>query len=153
LAFLRSNGDQGRFCQALQERGVSRERLRNFERPIKTDPEFYADRKDALVKDFENFQRVLKSVHSGTDLDSAAGAARSRLNEALQRQLAAVLAMRQDQRPAAEIVTAAGAVREGLREGLAATRDSAVLRDLLFLDLALEELQRATIEQQPLNQF
>src|SRR5439155_26942227 len=64
LAFLRSNGDRNRFYQTLAEAGVRRERLKSFERPIRSDPEFYADRKDALIPEFENFLRILKSVHA-----------------------------------------------------------------------------------------
>jgi alpha-glucan,water dikinase len=153
LEFLKSNGDHRRFYQTLEEGGVGRERLLRLERPIKTEPEFYADRKDALIKEFSNFLRILKSVHSGTDLDSAASAAGSRLGDAMKRQLAAVLALRQTPRPAAELLAAAASLREGLREALAATRDAATLRDLLFLDLALEEFQRGTVEQQPLDQL
>ena len=70
LAFLKSDGDLSRFYQTLEAGGVTRERLRGFERPIKADPGFFPDRKDALIQDFENFLRILKSVHSGTDLQS-----------------------------------------------------------------------------------
>src|SRR5437899_9996505 len=65
LAFLRSNGDRARFDDTLRAGGVSRERLTRFERPIRSDPDFYADKKDGLIVDFENFLRILKTVHAG----------------------------------------------------------------------------------------
>ena len=43
LAFLKSNGDRDQFYQTLEQGGVTRERLQSFERPIKTDPEFWPD--------------------------------------------------------------------------------------------------------------
>src|SRR5262249_52552892 len=43
--------------------------------------------------------------------------------------------------------------REDVSRALAATQDDAGLRDLLFLDLALEEGLRGTFEQQGLSQF
>jgi alpha-glucan,water dikinase len=157
LAFLKSNGDLGRFYQALEAGGVTRERLRGFERPIKTDPTFDPGQKDALIGEFENFLRTLKSVHSGTDLETAASAVRGRLSEGLRQKLDALLSARQ--RGAApevevkELAPAATAVREGLKEALASAADDAALRDLLFLDLALEDLVRGLIERQNLSQL
>ncbi len=93
VAFMKNNGDVATFYRSLQEGGVTRERLKSFERPIKSEPTFFADRKDALIKDFEAFGRTLKSVHSGTDLDSAAAAARGRLDEGQKKRLDALFAL------------------------------------------------------------
>jgi alpha-glucan,water dikinase len=152
LAFLRSNGDVAMFYRTLEEGGVTRERLHNFERPIRTDPVFYGDRKDALIGEFEHFLTILKSVHSGTDLDSAAGPARPRLDGEMNKQLDALFALR-GQRPAASaLAKAATTIRDGLAKAMAATGDDAALRDLLFLDLALEECLRGAVEQQNISQ-
>jgi len=153
LAFLRSNGDGGTFYRTLEQGGVTRERLRSFERAIKSEPTFYSDRKDALIGEFENFLKILKSVHSGTDLDSAIAAARGRLDQGMNRQLEVLLGLRW-QNPAANML--AGAItsaRQGLAGALAAAKDDAALRDLLFLDLALEEFLRGAIERQNISQF
>ena len=152
LAFLRANGDVPTFYRTLEQGGVTRERLRGFERPIRTDPEFYADRKDALVGEFENFLRILKSVHAGADLDSAAGAARGRLDAGLNGKLDALLALRQRGAAAAELANAVTALREALAGALAAAGEGA-LRDLLFLDLALEGALRAAVERQELSRL
>ena len=76
LAFLASDGDLGEFHRVLAASGVSRERLRSFERPIRTDPDFIAEKKEGLTQDFRNYLRILKSVHSATDLESAVTAVR-----------------------------------------------------------------------------
>ena len=84
LAFLRSDGKLEQFYQTLEAGGVTRERLLSFERPIKTKPEFFPDLKAALIKEFENFLRVLESVHAGTDLETAAAAADGKLESGLE---------------------------------------------------------------------
>jgi hypothetical protein len=38
--------------------------LASYDRPVKTDPFFYADKKDALIGEFENYLKILKSVRS-----------------------------------------------------------------------------------------
>jgi alpha-glucan, water dikinase len=153
LAFLRSNGDRSRFYQTLEAGGVTRERLKGFERPIRSEPDFYADRKDALIGEFEGFLRVLKSVHAGTDLETAVNAARSRLDAGLQPRLDALLALRQRTPPVGELAATVTSNREALPGALAGARDEAAVRDLLFLDLALEEVLRGAIERQNLSQF
>ncbi len=153
LAFLKSNGDQAAFDRTLEQGGVTRERLASFERPIRTAPELYADRKDALIGEFENFQKILKSVHAGTDLESAFGAASGRLDEGLKRKVGAILSLRGQQAAAWEVAEAVLSAREGLAGALAAAKDDAALRDLLFLDLALEDALRRAIERQNLRQF
>src|SRR5262249_45036995 len=152
LAFLHSDGDVDVFYRTLEEGGVTRERLHSFERPIRTDPVFYGDRKDALIGEFEHFLTILKSVHSGTDLGSAIGPARPRLDDAMNNQLDALLALR-GQKPAANVLAkAVTAAREGLAKAMAAAGDEAALPDLVFLDLALEECLRGALEQQNLSQ-
>jgi alpha-glucan,water dikinase len=153
LAFLKGNGDRAAFYKTLEENGVTRDRLRSFERPIKTDPEFHGGLKDALIGEFGNFLRILKEVHSGTDLESAVKAARGRLDGGLNQKLDGLLSSRHRPPRPAESAAAVVAIRKDLAGALAAPRDDAALRDLLFLDLALEEFLRGVIERQNLSQF
>jgi hypothetical protein len=131
IAFLESNGDEGRYWRVLSDHGITRQRLESFDRPIKTPPQFFGDKKvglrlntvvdksnrgdavegfvywtlpphntahsccccalwfgmsstplyrpyalqDALIGEFRNYLGILKSVHSGADLQvGAAGA-------------------------------------------------------------------------------
>jgi len=148
LEFLRASGDVAVFYRTLEQGGVTRARLQSFERPIKTDPVFFADRKDALVGEFEHFLAILKSVHSGTDLDSAVDAARSRLDGGLNKQLVDLLTLRNKKESITKLASAAVAARASLTKAMAAIQDDVALRDLLFLDLALEQCQRTAIEQQ-----
>jgi alpha-glucan,water dikinase len=152
LAFLKSNGDVGRFYRTLEAGGVTRERLAGFERPIRTDPVFFSERKDALVREFEGFLSILKSVHAGTDLETSVAAVRGRVNGNLNRTLDFLLGARRRGNPD-EMLPAILSAREDLAKSLAAEKDHSALRDLLFLDLALEELLRGLIERQNLSQL
>ncbi len=75
LEFLKSDGNLDLFYSTLEAGGVTKDRLEKFERPIITHPDFIPHLKDALIHDFENYLKLLKSVHSGTDLEGAADAA------------------------------------------------------------------------------
>ncbi len=153
LAFLRSNGKVQEFYRTLEAGGVTRERLKSFERPIRSDPDFLADRKDVLISEFENFLKILNSVHSGTDLDTAVGAARSRLPGSLQGKIDVVFRWRHEEAKVGDLAAAVAAAREELAGVMKNTGDDPGLRDLLFLDLALEEVLRRSIERQNLSKF
>ena len=58
--------------------GVTRERLESFDRPVKGEPQWFDGKKDALIRDFRHYLGILKSVHSGADLQASAAAAGSR---------------------------------------------------------------------------
>lgn len=148
LTFLHSGGDVTQFYQKLEAGGVSRDRLRRLERPIETDPQFYAEKKDGLSHDFEQFLRVLKSVHSGADLDSAIGAARGLLDSTRNQQLDRLLALWHEEAPILEQVRATTDLREALHEQIASAGEEHVVRELVYLDLALEQALRLSIEQQ-----
>jgi alpha-glucan,water dikinase len=148
LAFLKSNGDVRQFYQTLEAGKVTRDRLKSLDRPITFDPEFYPDKKDALLGEFENFLRILNSVHAGTDLESAAAAARSRLDAALNDELARLLELHRKQAAATDLMTPLTGVRAKIGAIAKKATDDAALRDLLFLDLALEEVGRGTLERQ-----
>lgn len=147
LAFLHSNGNVDQFYDTLLQGGVTRERLQSFERPIRTDPEFYPDKRDALCHDFEHFLRILKSVHSGTDLDTAADAARGILDAELNAMLNRLYEQRHHGaalRDQAETITS---LREGLLARVPQQGDAHAAREMLYLDLALEQLLRGALEQ------
>eukprot|EP00741_Cyanophora_paradoxa_P017205 tig00000202_g16617.t1 len=94
LVFLRTNGNLGEFYGYLEKNGVSKERMASYERAIRTPPEFFGDKKDNLIREFEEYLRVLKSVHSGTDMDTVAGSSRYALDGGLQKQLDGILSQR-----------------------------------------------------------
>jgi alpha-glucan,water dikinase len=151
LGFLYGYGDRDAFYSILARSGVSRERLRGFERPIRTDPEYYPDKRDGLIHDFEGFLRILKSVHSGTDLDTAAGPARGVLDPELNGVLDRFYAQRGEQAAPSALMETITELREGLARQLQRVGEAHAVRDLLYLDLALEQVLRGLGEQGPGN--
>ncbi len=144
IEFLRSDGNLDRFYQVLRENGVTPERLRAFERPIRTDPDFVPHLKWPLIHDFENFLKVLKAVHSGTDLETAMNAARERLDADMQNLLSEVWNRRNDPPQALPwLVSQVTELRRRLSHLLHGGHE---LRALLYLDLALEQLIRVVVE-------
>jgi len=147
LAFLRGNGDLNSYFETLAANGVTRERLARFERPITRDPEWHPHLKDALLHDFENFLKLLKSVHSGIDLDTAANAAGSLLDAAAGEALGYVrhhfgnLAT-----PPTVLVEKLTLLRCSLHSVMNRETNAGRVRDGLYLDLALEEALRVVIE-------
>ncbi len=145
LEFLRSRGDQDVFYRTLREGGVSRERLEGYDRPIRSAPDFVPHLREGLLRDFEHFLGTLRAVHSGVDLETAVRTAGGLLDPAGQDLLHFVLRHRAEEgfppaRLAERIFEARGRIGRLLEEG----RE---VRDLLFLDLALEATLRARVEQ------
>ena len=65
IAFLKADMDLSEYWRVLGEGGVTRERLEGFERPIRKEPTPRPEIKVPLIKDFLNYLKILKSVHSG----------------------------------------------------------------------------------------
>jgi alpha-glucan,water dikinase len=144
IEFLNTNGNQDRFYQILRDNGVTRERLESFERPIRSSPQFFSHLKDALLQDFWNFLKILKASHSGTDLETAINAARGQLDGGLQGLLGYIWDKRNDTNVSP--VELVGKITEARRRLSNQFTHSGAVRELLYLDLALEQFVRGIIE-------
>jgi alpha-glucan,water dikinase len=145
LKFLRSNGNLNLFYKRLQQDGVTKKRLQSYERPIKSRPDFIPHLKEALIPDFEHFLEILKAVHSGTDLGTAIHAARYLFYEEMNGLMDFIWRHRDVRKIAVcslvEKITKARRLLAGrFRE------DPDKVRDLLYLDLALEDFLRVVVE-------
>lgn len=147
LEFLRSNGDLFIFYKTLEAGGVTQKRLEGFERPIVTPPDFVPHLKEGLIYDFGNFLKLLKSVHSGTDLENAINRARYLFDTETNNLLDYIWKFRDNNKEDAVIlVDRITEVRKGLIMSLKRERDNQRVRDILYLDLALEEFLRVAVE-------
>jgi alpha-glucan,water dikinase len=143
IAFLKSNGSLDRFYDKLEEGGLSKDRLESYERPIVSHPDFVPHLKDALIGDFEHFLGILKEVHSGTDLGTAIHSARYLFDPDMHGLMDHIWRHRDDRKPVPlirKIVEGRRRIR-GLMKGHADR-----IRDLLFLDIALEDYSRVVVE-------
>ena len=101
--------------------------------------------RDALIPDFEHFLGILKAVHSGTDLGTAIHAARYLFDGEMHGLADFVWQHRDDPAiPASQMVGRIAALRSRVKSLLEENRNGA--RDLLFLDLALEQFSRILVE-------
>jgi alpha-glucan, water dikinase len=145
LAFLRHDGDLDTYYRKLEQNGVTRERLESYDRPIRSHPDFIPHLKDGLIHDFEVFLGILKHVHAGTDLGAAIYAARYLL-DADMHALMDFIWQHRDEGPAGvcTLVEKITEARQRLTQWL--TEPHRGGRDLLFLDLALEDFLRVAVE-------
>ena len=143
LEFLRGNGDLHSFYQRLEQGGVTKERLENYERPIRSHPDFIPYLKDALIHDFEHFLGILKDVHAGTDLGIAIKSAR-RLFDGEMHGLMDFIWSHQNDRDIGLLIENITRSRRRLAGWLGGPPYD--LRDLLFLDIALEDFLRTVVE-------
>lgn len=150
LEFLRSNGDLNRFYETLQRHGVTKARLESFERPIRTAPDFVPHLKDALIHDFENFLKILQSVHETTHFEIAIEQASWFFNDDT-RNLLAELARNRNNEAVSPVRIAEQATEARRRISAELSRGNGV-RELLYLDLALEQTIRTVIERNPRRQ-
>lgn len=144
LEFLRSYGNPDRFYQVLEAGGVTRQRLESFERPIRSQPDFVPHLREGLLHDFHHFLGILKAAHSGTDYETALQAARGGLDGGLQPHLDWIARHRQDDGPG--LLPLVARITEGRRRLASLLHQDGNVRELLYLDLALEQLLRGAIE-------
>ena len=143
LAFMRSDGDLGLFYKVLADAGITRERLRGFERPIVTDPQFYGHCKDGLIADMENYLRILEAVHGGAELESAGARAAWRLSGGGQGLYQGLLSRAVCPEQAWDYIN----LRREIAGRLADCRDTEEILDWVYFDNALADRFRNIYEQ------
>jgi len=139
LAFLQEGGNNAAYWAVLDQHGISRERLQGFDRPINAEPEDFPWMRDNLIGEFQNYLGILKAVHSGTDLHTCAGAADWCTPGEAKGHLHHVLGNLHGQ--ALPLIEAAVEARAEIAPAL---HDGN--RELLYLDLALENTVRMAAE-------
>lgn len=144
LEFLRSNGNLTRFYEWLELGHVTRARLNSFERPITNEPDFIPRLKEGLIRDFQNFLGILKSVHSATDLETSINAARPFFCADLRAMIDFIWRNRQAQ--ADRFIEVAGKITGSRKLLQDKMRGQGDVRELLLLDLSLEEFLRVLVE-------
>jgi alpha-glucan,water dikinase len=144
LEFLRSNGNLDRFYRKLNEGGITKNRLENYERPIRSHPDFISHLKDPLIRDFEHFLGILKAVHTGTDLGTAIHTARYLYDPEMHAIMDFIWHNRNDSKMADRLAEKITEARRRIANHLSGHADR--VRDFLFLDIALEDFLRIIIE-------
>lgn len=147
LEFLRSNGNLDRFYHRLEDGGVTRERLESYERPIKSHPDFIPHLKEALIYDFEHFLQILREVHAGTDLGTSINLARYIFDAEMHNLMDFIWSHRDDRKmPISTLMEKITELRRRLTKQLKGQQQHYKARDLLFLDISLEDFLRSVVE-------
>ncbi|KAI4384682.1 hypothetical protein MLD38_002801 [Melastoma candidum] len=70
IEYINSDFDIGVYWKTLNDNGITKERLLSYDRAIHSEPNFSANQKEGLLRDLGNYMRTLKAVHSGADLET-----------------------------------------------------------------------------------
>ncbi|GLJ13650.1 hypothetical protein SUGI_0217250 [Cryptomeria japonica] len=161
LDYIKSGFNRDIYWKTLNKNGVTKERLASYDRPIVSEPCLRSDQKEGLIRDLTAYLRTLKAVHSGADLDSAIATCMgykaqghdfmgglqvqpvSGLSPELPGLLKCVLEHVEDNKV---VVLLEALVESRLELRPSLLRSHERLRDLIFLDLALDSTVRTAME-------
>ena len=139
LAFLYS-GNIEDYRNTLKRGGVTKERMASYERKIVAEP--WHNR--AYIGDFENYLKILKSVHASTDLIQTYDQCKYLIGN--NGKLDEIIRFKDDQ----NVINQIRRVAEGreILQGIIKNnlRDHGKLRDVLFFELSLEVYVRQLVE-------
>lgn len=149
------------YWRTLKSNGVTKERLASYDRPIVSEPRFRPDQKESLIRDLTAYLRTLKAVHSGADLESAIATSTGYSSQGqgfmggvkinpvagLSSDIPALLGFVLDHVEDKDVIP----LLEGLLESRCELQPSLMkahdrLRDIIFLDLALDSTVRTAVE-------
>eukprot|EP00210_Caulerpa_lentillifera_P004353 g4151.t1 len=139
IKFMESNGDADVYWRHLSDSGITKERVEGYDRPVVGDPQFYPDKKEGLVRDMYNYLGILKNVHSGADFQASVQAVQNQLPGNARTFIGYVQAHMNDPQILSYLEAAVEARME-IKDHISGNRD------LIYLDLALEEQIRKAAE-------
>jgi alpha-glucan,water dikinase len=164
LKFIAADCDMGAYWDHLHSNGIDAKRMASYDRKICSEPSFVRDQYEGLTRDLKEYLRTLKAVHSGADLDSAAenvlGYHQDKckgkeinvppITEVATPRMRELLHSARGFRDVNEPLHSLEAMLEARRELWAWTRpggsDNGRLKDIIYLDLALESAVRQVVE-------
>ncbi|XP_047078965.1 alpha-glucan water dikinase 1, chloroplastic-like isoform X2 [Lolium rigidum] len=161
IDYIKSDFDISVYWDTLNKNGINKERLLSYDRAIHSEPKFRSDQKEGLLRDLGNYMRSLKAVHSGADLESAIATCMGYKSEGegfmVGVQINPVKGLSSGFPELLQFVLdhvedkSAEPLLEGLLEARAELRpllieSSERLKDLIFLDIALDSTFRTAVE-------
>ena len=143
INFLKAKGDLSAYWKTLKEGGITKERLASYERNIVNEP-WYSP--DINIGDFENYLRILKSVHASTDLNMTYDGCRGIIGNNACNKMEDILRNKETNDVIGQIRRVAE-LREEL-DGIIKREigNNGRLREVLFLELSLEVYVRQLVE-------
>eukprot|EP00250_Pteridium_aquilinum_P019663 c24519_g4_i1 orf=33-4475(-) len=161
LDYIKADLNVEAYWKTLMANGVTKERLKSYDRAITSEPRFRQDQKEGLTRDLTAYLKTLKAVHSGADLESAIATCMGYSSEGegfmggvkihpisgLSAGLPALLEFVLDHVEDKSVIPLMEGLLESRRELQPSLRTSHDrLRDIIFLDLALDSTVRTATE-------
>lgn len=161
IDYVKSDFDIKVYWDTLNKNGITRERLLSYDRAIHSEPNFRSEQKEGLLRDLGNYMRTLKAVHSGADLESAIATCMGYKSEGkgfmVGVQVNPIRSLPSGFSDLLEFILdhledkMVEPLLEGLLEARAELRQLLLnsherLKDLIFLDIALDSTVRTAIE-------
>ena len=145
INFLKSKGDINVYWKTLKEGGISKERLASYERNITSEP-FYSPNYN--IKDFENYLKILKSVHASTDLYMTYEGCKNYIGNNAINKMEEILKNKEREEiiPQLKRVTELREELDKIIKDLINKGDNMKLREVLFLEISLELYVRQLVE-------
>lgn len=161
IDYIQNDFDINAYWSTLNMNGITKERLLSYDRAIHSEPHFRRDQKEGLLRDLGHYMRTLKAVHSGADLESAIATCMGYSSEGqgfmvgvkinpirglpsgFPELLKYILDHVEDQKVEA-LLDGLLEARQELRPLLLNSHER--LKDLIFLDIALDSTVRTAIE-------
>ncbi|KAL0732618.1 hypothetical protein Bca4012_008827 [Brassica carinata] len=161
MDYIKSDFDMSVYWKTLNDNGITKERLLSYDRAIRSEPSFGSEQKDGLLRDLGHYMRTLKAVHSGADLESAIQNCMGYQDDARgfmvgvqinpisglpsgYPDLLRFVLEHVEEKNVEPLLEGLLEARQELRPLLLKSHDR--LKDLLFLDLALDSTVRTAIE-------
>ncbi|KAL0654257.1 hypothetical protein Bca4012_096948 [Brassica carinata] len=161
MDYIKSDFDMSVYWKTLNDNGITKERLLSYDRAIRSEPGFSNEQKDGLLRDLGHYMRTLKAVHSGADLESAIQNCMGYQDDARgfmvgvqinpmsglpsgYPDLLRFVLEHVEEKNVEPLLEGLLEARQELRPLLLKSHDR--LKDLLFLDLALDSTVRTAIE-------
>ncbi|KAL5826788.1 hypothetical protein ACOSQ3_018629 [Xanthoceras sorbifolium] len=161
IDYIKSDFDISVYWKTLNDNGITKERLLSYDRAIHNEPTFRREQKDSLLRDLGNYLRTLKAVHSGADLESAITNCMGYRSEGKGfmvgvqinpipnlpsgfRELLQFIIEHVEDKNVEALLEGLLEARQDIRPLLFKSNER--LKDLLFLDIALESTVRTAIE-------
>ena len=165
LKYIASDCDINVYWAHLHANNIDAKRMSEYDRKICSEPKFSRDQYVGLTRDLTEYLRTLKAVHSGADLDSAAEAVLGYHQDACKGKEINIPPVQDVATPRLEeLLTCARVIREQNGDALSVLeaivearrelwawtkpdgRNNDRLKDVIYLDLALEAAVRQVME-------
>lgn len=141
IAFLKSGGNKEKYWEVLTKNNITRERLASYERKITEEPWY----KPEATGDFEEYLKILKEMHSSNDLLLLSNEAKRHLGGDSCGMIDEVMKNFNDHDTLRQMERVSK-LRYNLNNYHYDKGNRSKLKDIMFLDLGLEEYLRALTE-------